>query len=94
MYLGSTLNFLAMAIGEQSIAGLILTAFVYVVYIVYSVWLENPYTSWIYSEAARTRVEKEEKEAATKKKATTKSPRSPRQAATKSPRSPRKKKVD
>ena len=95
MYLGSTLNFLAMAIKQQSIAGLILTAFVYVVYIVYSVWLENPYTSWIYSEAARARVEKEEKaEAASKKKPASKSPRSPRQASTKSPRSPRKKKVD
>lgn len=94
MYLGSTLNFLAMAIQEQSIAGLILTAFVYTVYIIYSVWLENPYTTWIYSEAAQ-KAEKAKAESAPKKKAaTTKSPRSPRQASTKSPRSPRKKKVD
>ena len=60
MYLGSTLNFLAMAIGEQSIAGLLLTAVVYTVYIVYSVWLENPYTAWIYSEKARQHREREE----------------------------------
>ena len=60
MYLGSTLNFLAMAIGEQSVSGLIMTAIVYVVYIVYSVWLENPYTAWIYSEKARHVRERED----------------------------------
>lgn len=93
MYLGSTLNFLAMAVAEQSVAGLILTAFVYVVYIIYSVWLENPYTSWIYSEDAKRKTT--EAAVASKKKApATKSPRSPRQATTKSPRSPRKKKAD
>lgn len=80
MYLGSTLNFLAMAIGEQSVAGLILTAIVYTVYIVYSIWLENPYTAWIYSEAARHHREREEKieTQAKASKASTKSPRSPK----------------
>lgn len=61
MYLGSTLNFLAMAIENQSIAGLLLTAVVYTVYIVYSIWLENPYTAWIYSEKARQHREREDK---------------------------------
>jgi len=60
MYLGSTLNFLAMAVENQSVAGLILTGVVYTVYIVYSIWLENPYTAWIYSEKARHIREREE----------------------------------
>jgi hypothetical protein len=61
MYLGSTLNFLAMAVENQSVSGLLLTAVVYVVYIVYSIWLENPYTAWIYSEKARQHREREDK---------------------------------
>lgn len=82
MYLGSTLNFLAMAVGEQSVAGLLLTAVVYTVYVVYSIWLENPYTAWIYSEKARQHREREEKlESETKaKKSGTKSPASPRRS--------------
>lgn len=58
MYLGSTLNFLAHAVQHQSIAGLLLTAVVYTVYIVYSIWLENPYTAWIYSDEGRAYEEK------------------------------------
>jgi len=82
MYLGSTLNFLAMAVGEQSVAGLLLTAVVYTVYVVYSIWLENPYTAWIYSEKARQHREREDKlESQTKaKKSGTKSPASPRRS--------------
>lgn len=53
MYIGSTLNFLAQAVYRQSVAGLILTGVVYIVYMVYSIALENPYTAWIYSKEGR-----------------------------------------
>lgn len=61
MYIGSTLNFLAQAVYRQSVAGLILTAIVYIVYMVYSVALENPYTSWIYSPEGRAVNEEKER---------------------------------
>jgi methylene-fatty-acyl-phospholipid synthase len=82
MYLGSTLNFLAMAVGEQSVSGLLLTAVVYTVYVVYSIWLENPYTAWIYSEKARQHREREEKLEADLKtsKSAAKSPASPKRS--------------
>jgi len=54
MYLGSTFNFLAFALAEQSFAGLLLTVLVNIVYNVYSIWLENPFTAYIYSEKERT----------------------------------------
>lgn len=51
MYLGSTLNFLSVAIFKQSFAGLTLTALVYIVYYFYSVTIENSFTNWYYSDA-------------------------------------------
>ena len=53
MYVGSTLNFLAHAVLYKSVAGLVLTVFVYVVYMVYSVTLEGPFTCWVYAEKAK-----------------------------------------
>ena len=49
MYVGSTLCFLASALWNDSLAGLVLTAWVYIVYLV-ALQFEEPYTNMIYSQ--------------------------------------------
>eukprot|EP00168_Porphyra_purpurea_P012269 TRINITY_DN3213_c0_g1_i5.p3 TRINITY_DN3213_c0_g1~~TRINITY_DN3213_c0_g1_i5.p3 ORF type:complete len:100 (-),score=40.97 TRINITY_DN3213_c0_g1_i5:268-567(-) len=51
MYDGSTLLFLAKAIAEGSPVGLVLTAWVYIVYALARAW-EDPFTAYIYETAA------------------------------------------
>jgi phosphatidylethanolamine N-methyltransferase len=51
MYVGSTTLFLSRAVLTGSPAGLVLTAWVWLVYRV-GCWFEEPFTSFIYEQAA------------------------------------------
>jgi methylene-fatty-acyl-phospholipid synthase len=53
MYLGSSLSFLAHGIWNRSPAGIMISVYVFVVYKIYSILLEGPFTAHIYSEAAK-----------------------------------------
>ncbi|KPI87167.1 Phosphatidylethanolaminen-methyltransferase-lik e protein [Leptomonas seymouri] len=54
MYLGATLNFLAVSIAENNAAGALLTGWVALVYHVSTKYFENPFTSMIYSKRAES----------------------------------------
>lgn len=51
MYDGATLSFLGYSLYNNSITGLIVTLWIYILYQI-ALKLEGPYTDWIYSEAA------------------------------------------
>jgi protein-S-isoprenylcysteine O-methyltransferase Ste14 len=53
MYLGSTLSFLGLALRKNSLVGVGLALWVYVVYEVASRRFENPFTTMIYAEKAK-----------------------------------------
>jgi len=61
MYLGSTLNFLAHAVFHKSVAGVVLSIFVFAVYKIYSYTIEGPFTNYIYSEHAKAQQKKKSK---------------------------------
>eukprot|EP00298_Acanthocystis_sp_HF-20_P011015 c19182_g1_i2.p1 GENE.c19182_g1_i2~~c19182_g1_i2.p1 ORF type:complete len:210 (+),score=44.48 c19182_g1_i2:50-679(+) len=67
MYDGATMIFLSGAIWAQSPAGLMLTAWVFICYRV-ALWVESPFTAYIYAEKARRDSENKKESAVYKKK--------------------------
>ncbi|KAI0724801.1 phospholipid methyltransferase-domain-containing protein [Fomitopsis betulina] len=61
MYVGSTLSFAAVSLWYESPAGLLLTAYVYVVYLI-ALRFEGPFTDMIYSNRAAQKSKQESKE--------------------------------
>eukprot|EP01017_Pseudomicrothorax_dubius_P010937 TRINITY_DN1398_c0_g1_i1.p1 TRINITY_DN1398_c0_g1~~TRINITY_DN1398_c0_g1_i1.p1 ORF type:complete len:215 (+),score=60.12 TRINITY_DN1398_c0_g1_i1:136-780(+) len=53
MYVGSTLNFVGTSLTHASLVGLGLSAFIYVVYMIASVFFEGPFTTQIYANASQ-----------------------------------------
>ena len=54
MYYGSTLCFLGTAVWNYSIVGCILSGWVLLVYMVFALWLEQPFTTMIYSNVGKS----------------------------------------
>jgi methylene-fatty-acyl-phospholipid synthase len=63
MYLGSSLSFFALGLWGRSPAGMLIAVYVFTVYKIYSVTLEGPFTTYIYSEAAKRAAAKDQKKA-------------------------------
>jgi len=60
MYVGSTLSFLGSSLYHQSLAGVVLTAWIYLLYKI-ALAFEEPYTNWIYQEAQREKAKRQQK---------------------------------
>jgi protein-S-isoprenylcysteine O-methyltransferase Ste14 len=54
MYVGSTLNFLGMALVRQSLTGILLSGFVYACYHIAGEYFEGPFTTQIYEDAKKS----------------------------------------
>jgi phosphatidylethanolamine N-methyltransferase len=58
MYFGATLNFVGLALQKNSLMGILLAVWVYLVYEVATRFFENPFTNMIYREASARRNKK------------------------------------
>ena len=56
MYYGSTMVFLGTAIWNYSVVGCLLASWVLFVYMIFAIWLEHPFTNFIYSNIGKSPV--------------------------------------
>ena len=52
IYVGATLSFLGYSLYSQSLAGIVITVWIGILYTV-ALQFEGPYTTWIYEQAAK-----------------------------------------